>query len=54
MAEKTTVKPFSGVPSLPILKTMDGGYLEAEMMAKEALPHVVGDKRAQKKRLNAR
>jgi 3-hexulose-6-phosphate synthase/6-phospho-3-hexuloisomerase len=32
---------FSGVPIVADLKTMDGGYLEAEMMAKAGATHVV-------------
>src|SRR4028118_955355 len=32
---------FPGVPIVADLKTMDGGYLETEMMAKAGAPHVV-------------
>ena len=32
---------FPGVPIIADLKTMDGGYLEAEMMAKAGATHVV-------------
>src|SRR5437868_11349239 len=32
---------FPGVPIVADLKTMDGGYLEAEMMAKAGATHVV-------------
>jgi len=34
-------KAFPGVPIVADLKTMDGGYLEAEMMAKAGATHVV-------------
>lgn len=34
-------KEFPGVPLVVDLKTMDGGYLEAEMMAKAGATHVV-------------
>lgn len=34
-------KHFPGVPIVADLKTMDGGYLEAEMMAKAGATHVV-------------
>jgi len=34
-------KRFPGVPIVADLKTMDGGYLEAEMMAKAGATHVV-------------
>lgn len=34
-------KHFPGVPLVADLKTMDGGYLEAEMMAKAGATHVV-------------
>jgi 3-hexulose-6-phosphate synthase len=34
-------KEFPGVPIVADLKTMDGGYLEAEMMAKAGATHVV-------------
>ena len=34
-------KSFPGVPIVADLKTMDGGYLEAEMMAKAGATHVV-------------
>src|SRR5260221_12444610 len=39
-------KAFPGVPIVADLKTMDGGYLEAEMMAKAGATHVVGMARA--------
>src|ERR1700694_178788 len=32
---------FPGIPLVADLKTMDGGYLEAEMMAKAGATHVV-------------
>src|SRR3954470_5423121 len=32
---------FPGVPIIADLKTMDGGYLEAEMMARAGATHVV-------------
>src|SRR6266699_5388054 len=32
---------FPGIPIVEDLKTMDGGYLEAEMMAKAGATHVV-------------
>src|SRR6185436_14390798 len=32
---------FPGIPIVADLKTMDGGYLEAEMMAKAGATHVV-------------
>ena len=32
---------FPGIPIVAALKTMDGGYLEAEMMAKAGATHVV-------------
>src|SRR5271155_2565533 len=38
---------FPGVPIVADLKTMDGGYLEAEMMAKAGATHVVVMARAQ-------
>jgi len=38
---KTLRKHFPGVPIVADLKTMDGGYLEAEMMAKAGATHVV-------------
>ena len=34
-------KEFPNVPIVADLKTMDGGYLEAEMMAKAGATHVV-------------
>ena len=34
-------KSFPGVPIVADLKTMDGGYLEAEMMTKAGATHVV-------------
>src|ERR671939_779906 len=34
-------KEFPGVPIVADLKTMDGGWLEAEMMAKAGATHVV-------------
>jgi 3-hexulose-6-phosphate synthase/6-phospho-3-hexuloisomerase len=34
-------REFPGVPIIADLKTMDGGYLEAEMMAKAGATHVV-------------
>src|SRR6188768_1576543 len=34
-------KAFPGVPIVADLKTMDGGYLEAELMAKSGATHVV-------------
>ena len=34
-------KNFPGIPIVADLKTMDGGYLEAEMMAKAGATHVV-------------
>ena len=34
-------KAFPGIPIVADLKTMDGGYLEAEMMAKAGATHVV-------------
>jgi 3-hexulose-6-phosphate synthase/6-phospho-3-hexuloisomerase len=39
-------KAFPGVPIVADLKTMDGGYLEAEMMAKAGATHVVVMSRA--------
>ena len=38
---KALRKHFPGVPIVADLKTMDGGYLEAEMMAKAGATHVV-------------
>jgi 3-hexulose-6-phosphate synthase len=38
---KALRKNFPGVPIVADLKTMDGGYLEAEMMAKAGATHVV-------------
>lgn len=40
---------FPGVPIIADLKTMDGGYLEAEMMAKAGATHVVVMARAHRK-----
>ena len=37
---------FPGVPIVADLKTMDGGWLEAEMMAKAGATHVVVMERA--------
>src|SRR6266700_1824056 len=37
---------FPGVPIVADLKTMDGGYLEAELMAKAGATHVVVMERA--------
>src|SRR5947208_13666036 len=34
-------KEFPGVPIVADLKTMDGGYLEAELMAKAGATHVL-------------
>lgn len=39
---------FPGIPIVADLKTMDGGYLEAEMMAKAGATHVVVMSRAHK------
>src|ERR1700678_2240958 len=39
-------KEFPGVRIVPALKTMDGGWLEAEMMAKAGATHVVVMERA--------
>src|ERR1700728_2988293 len=39
-------KEFPNVPIVADLKTMDGGYLEAEMMAKAGATHVVVMERA--------
>lgn len=38
---KALRKAFPGIPIVADLKTMDGGYLEAEMMAKAGATHVV-------------
>src|SRR5687768_7833203 len=38
---KALRKAFPGVPIVADLKTMDGGYLEAEMMFKAGATHVV-------------
>src|SRR3954466_15456496 len=38
---KKLCEAFPGVPIVADLKTMDGGYLEAEMMAKAGATHVV-------------
>jgi 3-hexulose-6-phosphate synthase/6-phospho-3-hexuloisomerase len=38
---RTLRREFPGVPIVADLKTMDGGYLEAEMMAKAGATHVV-------------
>jgi 3-hexulose-6-phosphate synthase/6-phospho-3-hexuloisomerase len=38
---RTLRKAFPGIPIVADLKTMDGGYLEAEMMAKAGATHVV-------------
>jgi len=40
-AVKALRTAFAGVPIVADLKTMDGGYLEAEMMAKAGATHVV-------------
>lgn len=42
---------FPGVPIVADLKTMDGGYLEAEMMAKAGATHVVVMSRAHEETL---
>jgi hypothetical protein len=42
---------FPGVPIVADLKTMDGGYLEAEMMAKAGATHVVVMARAHEETL---
>src|SRR3984893_2846188 len=39
-------KEFPGVPIVADLKTMDGGWLEAQMMAKAGATHVVVMERA--------
>ncbi len=41
---------FPGVPIVAGMKTMDGGYLEAEMMAGAGATHVVVSASATKKR----
>src|SRR5215469_8094206 len=38
---KALRKAFPGIPIVADLKTMDGGYLEAEMMARAGATHVV-------------
>ncbi len=43
---RTLRAAFPGVPIVADLKTMDGGYLEAEMMAKAGATHVVVMSRA--------
>src|SRR5260221_8411294 len=42
---------FPGVPIVADLKTMDGGYLEAELMAKAGATHVVVMARAHEETL---
>src|SRR5436190_18505702 len=42
---------FPGIPIVADLKTMDGGYLEAEMMAKAGATHVVVMARAHEETL---
>lgn len=44
-------KAFPGIPIVADLKTMDGGYLEAEMMAKAGATHVVVMARAHEETL---
>ena len=44
-------REFPGVPIVADLKTMDGGYLEAEMMAKAGATHVVVMARAHEETL---
>lgn len=44
-------RQFPGVPIVADLKTMDGGYLEAEMMAKAGATHVVVMARAHEETL---
>ena len=44
---------FPHTPIVADLKTMDGGYLEAEMMAKAGATHVVVMARRTRKRLSA-
>jgi 3-hexulose-6-phosphate synthase/6-phospho-3-hexuloisomerase len=44
---------FPGVPIVADLKTMDGGYLEAEMMAKAGATHVVVMARAHEETIKA-
>ena len=44
-------KEFPGVPIVADLKTMDGGYLEAELMAKAGATHVVVMARAHEETL---
>jgi 3-hexulose-6-phosphate synthase/6-phospho-3-hexuloisomerase len=41
LAVKKLHEQFPGIPIVADLKTMDGGYLEAEMMAKAGATHVV-------------
>lgn len=41
MESENCEKAFPGIPIVADLKTMDGGYLEAEMMAKAGATHVV-------------
>src|SRR3954466_1315815 len=43
---KALRKEFPNVPIVADLKTMDGGYLEAELMAKAGATHVVVMERA--------
>src|SRR5258708_29427610 len=44
-------KNFPGVPIVADLKTMDGGYLEAELMAKAGATHIVVMARAHEETL---
>jgi 3-hexulose-6-phosphate synthase len=46
-------KEFLGVPIVADLKTMDGGWLEAEMMAKAGATHVVVMERAHPETIKA-
>jgi 3-hexulose-6-phosphate synthase len=46
-------KEFPGVPIVADLKTMDGGWLEAEMMAKAGATHVVVMERAHPETIKA-
>src|SRR5206468_819446 len=46
LAVKKLHERFPGIPIVADLKTMDGGYLEAEMMAKAGATHVVVMSRA--------
>lgn len=48
---RTLREAFPGVPIVADLKTMDGGYLEAEMMAKAGATHVVVMARAHEETL---